>query len=379
MKWLGIGIAGAALLAPSLSFAALTVIDPVEKYQAGGIVEILIVPGHDNYYSGAVFRGQREADMNLLLAQKIAAQLSTDPNVFVTVSRDKDGFYQPLAEYLDENHREIEKFIKESKADTIDFLTDNDIAVPGGVTHNDAPSEVAFGLYGINRWIAERSFDLVLHVHFNDDTSHWGNNMGEYGGYTIYIPDKNLPNADKALPLAQSIGREMRKTFFLSNLPIERDRSDEFGSVPDFKLIALGSNRTLETPSILVEYSYIYEPHLAPEFLDVSTTMMARATARGIFNMLSGPQEWRNLTYTWKRPLSLSVKKDIDVLALQFGLRELGFYPPLNHDRDNCPFTGFYGPCTQKAVREFQRANNLEADGSAGPKTLGIMNGVFGF
>ncbi len=367
------------LTAPTFVLAQDLNIDPIQKYQNGGIVEVLIVPGHDNHYSGAVFRGQREADMNLMLAQKIAKQLATDPNVFVTVSRDENGFYPPLAEYLDENKDEISKFIIDSKKATNRFLIKNDIEVDTGVTHNDAPGEVAFGLYGINKWIAERSFDLVLHVHFNDDSSHWGDNLGEYGGYTIYVPDKNLPNADKAIPLAQSIGREMRKTFYPSNLPLEKNLSDEFGIVPDFKLIAVGSNRTLETPSILVEYSYIYEPHMASEFLDVSTTMMARATARGIFNMLSGPQEWRNLTYTWKRPLSLSVKKDIDVLALQFGLRELGFYPPTNHDRDNCPFTGFYGPCTQKAVKEFQKANNLTPDGSAGPKTLGIMNGVFGF
>lgn len=369
----------AILTAPTFVLAQDLNIDPIQKYQNGGIVEVLIVPGHDNHYSGAVFRGQREADMNLMLAQKIAKQLATDPNVFVTVSRDENGFYPPLAEYLDENKDEINKFIIDSKKATNRFLIKNDIEVDTGVTHNDAPGEVAFGLYGINKWIAERSFDLVLHVHFNDDSSHWGDNLGEYGGYTIYVPDKNLPNADKAIPLAQSIGREMRKTFYPSNLPLEKNLSDEFGIVPDFKLIAVGSNRTLETPSILVEYSYIYEPHMASEFLDVSTTMMARATARGIFNMLSGPQEWRNLTYTWKRPLSLSVKKDIDVLALQFGLRELGFYPPTNHDRDNCPFTGFYGPCTQKAVKEFQKANNLTPDGSAGPKTLGIMNGVFGF
>ncbi len=366
-------------LVPLFSYAQTISIDPVKKYQDGGVVEILIVPGHDNHYSGAVFRGQREADMNLLLAQKIARELSTDPNVFVTVSRDENGFYPPLARYLDENKDEINKFIIDSKKSTNRFLIKNDIEVDPGITHNDAPGEVAFGLYGINKWIADRSFDLVLHVHFNDDSSHWGDNLGEYGGYTIYVPDKNLPNADKALPLAQSIGREMRKTFYPSDLPLEKNLSDEFGLVPDFKLIAVGSNRTLETPSILVEYSYIYEPHMASEFLDVSTTMMSRATARGIFNMLSGPQEWRNLSYFWKRPLSLSVKKDIDVLALQFGLRELGFYPPKNHDRDNCPFTGFYGPCTQKAVKEFQKANNLTPDGSAGPKTLGIMNGVFGF
>lgn len=367
------------IVAPSVVSAQVPAFDPIEKYANGGIVEVLVVPGHDEENPGAVFRGQKEADMNLILGKKIAAELSGDEQLFVTITRDETGYYPPLQKYLDENEKEISEFIKDRKRATERFLERNDIVVESGVTHNNAPTDVALGLYGINKWAAEESFDLIIHIHFNDDTSHFGNNMGEYGGYTIYIPDEHLLNADRAKPLAQSIGREMRKTFFRSNLPIEAERSDEFGLVPDFKLIALGSNRTLETPSILVEYSYIYEPHVSAEFLDLSTDVMARATARGVFNMLSGPQEWRNLSYVWKTPLSLSTKKSTDALALQYGLRELGFYPPKNHDRDNCPFSGFYGPCTQKAVKEFQKIHKLQVDGLAGPRTLEIMNAVFGF
>lgn len=369
----------ALLLLPAFVSAEFIGKDPVIKYQAGGVVEILLVPGHDNDNSGAVFRGQREADMNLILAEKLKRELSSDPNVFVTVTRDASGYYPPLAEYLEENRKEIFEFIDDSKKETSKFLEKNDIEVPVGVTHNNAPSEVAFTLYGINHWIAEESFDMVIHIHFNDDTSHWGNNMGEYGGYTIYVPEQNLLNADKSVPMAQSVGREIKKTFFPSNLPIESEHADEFGLVPDFKLIALGSNRTLEIPSMLVEYSYIYEPHVSPEFLGLSTDTMARATAKGVFNLLSGPGEWKNLYHVWKKPLSLGTKTDIDTLALQFGLKELGFYPPKNHDRESCPFTGIYGPCTQKAVKEFQRANSLIDDGLAGSKTLGAMNSIFGF
>ncbi len=370
------------LFAPLLSLAESPSdarLDPRTKYQNGEIVEILIVPGHDDKHSGAVFRGQREADMNLMLAKKIAAELANDPNIFVTVTRDDAGYYPPLQEYFDENEKEINKFIKDNKAKTRRLMEAEDWTIDPGVTHNDALPEVAYALYGINKWIAEESFDLVIHIHFNDDTSHWGNNMGEYGGYTIYVPDENLPNAKGSKPLAESIGREMQKTFNMSNLPLEADRSDEFGLVPDFKLIALGSNRTLATPSILVEYSYIYEPHVAAEFLDLSTKVMSRATALGVYNLLGGVSEWRNLTHSWTKLMKLSTKKDVDVLALQYGLKELGYYPPKNHHRDNCPFSGLYGPCTQKAVKAFQKANALKDDGVAGPKTLGAMNSIFGF
>ncbi len=376
MKWAFIAV---IIALPFAAFAQTPLFDPIEKYANGGIVEVLIVPGHDDENPGAVFRGQREADMNLILAEKLAHELSGDEQLFVTVSRNRDGYYPPLEKYLDDNKREIESFIKNSKSATERFLENNGINIFSGVTHNNAPSDVAFGLYGINKWAAEESFDFIIHIHFNDDTSHYGNNIGRYGGYSIYVPDQNLLNADKARPFALSIGQEMKKTFFPSNLPAEVRSSDETGLIPDFKLIALGSNRTLETPSILVEYSYIYEPHVAAEFLDLSTSVMARATARGIFNVLSGPQSWRNLSHVWYTPLALSTKNNTDTLALQFALRELGYYPPKNLDRVTCTFSGFFGPCTQRAVKEFQKANGLEADGIAGPQTFEILNAVFGF
>lgn len=367
-----------AALIPGLSFAA-PFADPIGKYQAGGIVEILIVPGHDDRYSGAVFKGQREADMALVLANKLAAELRSDPNVFVTVARDENGYYPPLAEYLTENETEIRDFIADNKKETEKLIDRGRIAVPQGVTHNDAPGDVAYTLYGINKWAAEESFDFVLHVHFNDDASHMGFLPGAFSGYTIYIPDQNLPNAEVTKPFADSIGREMGKTFFPSNLPLEQSRADEYGSVPDFKLIALGSNRTLEVPSLLMEYSYIYEPHVAPEFLELSTGVMARATARGIFNLLSGPQEWNSLSYHWTKAIAPSIKKDPDVLALQFALRELGYFPPATRDRTNCPFTGIFGPCTQKALKEFQKDHGLVVDGVAGKKTFAILNAEFAY
>jgi peptidoglycan hydrolase-like protein with peptidoglycan-binding domain len=37
--------------------------------------------------------------------------------------------------------------------------------------------------------------------------------------------------------------------------------------------------------------------------------------------------------------------------------------------------TGYYGPQTVKAVKAFQKANNLEQVGSVGTKTLKLLNG----
>lgn len=361
---------------PKSSFAFY--FDPVQKYKEGKPVEILIVPGHDDKNPGAVFRGEREADMSLLLAEKLKKELSSDPQIFVTLTRDENGFTEPLKSYLENNKDEINSFIKNSKKETEKFLAENENSVLDGVIHNNAPAEVAYNLYGINKWVAERSFDLVIHIHFNDDTSHYGNNIGEFGGFAVYAPEKNLPNSEKTIPLAESIGSELKKTFFKSTLPSEKARADENGVVPDFKLISLGSNMTLKTPSILIEYSYIYEPNLSKDFFDLSSSVMARATARGIFNMLSGVQNWNSLSYKWQKPLYPNIKKSVDALALQYALREGGFFPPKNLDQNNCPFSGIYGPCTTKALKEFQKEKGLKADGFAGPKTLEALNSTFG-
>lgn len=364
---------------PLLSFAEKPYFDPVEKYRQGGIVEILIVPGHDDESFGTAFRGMKEADMTLMLSKKLAKELASDPQVFVTLARDEEGYFPPLQEYFDENEREINKFIKDSKAKTErSFERENELII-NAVTHNDASKDVAYRLYGINKWISEENFDLVIHVHMNDDTSHVGSNVGTHSGYVIYVPEVNLPNAEHTKPFAESIGRELQKTFYPSDLPLEAQASDEAGLVPDFKLIALGSNKTLEIPSVLIEYSYIYEPNLSKEFFGVSSTVMARATSRGVFNYLGGIQSWNSLSYSWKKPLAISAKKDEANLALQYGLKELGFFPPKNMTRNSCPFTGIFGPCTQRSVKEFQKAKGLKADGAVGPKTIAVLNSIFGF
>lgn len=54
------------------------------------------------------------------------------------------------------------------------------------------------------------------------------------------------------------------------------------------------------------------------------------------------------------------------VTKLQKKLKELGYY---QYSR----ITGFFGPITETAVRDFQRANGLAVDGLAGVKTQGML------
>lgn len=63
--------------------------------------------------------------------------------------------------------------------------------------------------------------------------------------------------------------------------------------------------------------------------------------------------------------LSLNMKNDA-VLSMQKALAALGYY--------DGEFTGNFGPKTETAVKAFQRAKGISADGIAGPQTLQAIN-----
>ena len=60
--------------------------------------------------------------------------------------------------------------------------------------------------------------------------------------------------------------------------------------------------------------------------------------------------------------------KGSEVTAVQKRLKALGYL------KSNSQVNGYYGEATEEAVEEFQRRNNLSADGTVGPKTLEKLN-----
>src|SRR3989338_4833702 len=52
------------------------------------VLRLLVIPGHDNQFSGAVFNGVREADLNLELAKYLEHFLLEDGHFQVGSSRD---------------------------------------------------------------------------------------------------------------------------------------------------------------------------------------------------------------------------------------------------------------------------------------------------
>lgn len=366
--------------------ASAGLLSPVEKYQMTQPVKILIVPGHDNEFSGAKTDTLREADVNLKLAGYITDELAKDMNLQVTMSRDKTtGQYIPeLEEYFTDHENDIAEFIAEHKKSYAKqqkkLAQENGGAVePKQVPHGNANPTIAYRLYGTNKWANEQGFDLILHVHFND-TWPRGGAGGEYGGYSLYVPGRGLPNQATSNVIGNAIGGRLRDILPKSNLSLESQLSNDVGVIADTKLIALGSYATLQVPSVLIEYSYIYEPHVANQFWNVMLPSMSRATILGLYDYLLGQRSTAStFKHFWAINIMPSIKdKKSDVVAIQMGLRSLGLYPPEGKTQTDCPMTGAYGPCTKSAVTAFQKKYYLQADGLFGKNTRAAMNGFFG-
>ena len=100
----------------------------------------------------------------------------------------------------------------------------------------------------------ENNIDIVLHIHFNDYPGRKYDLPGKYSGFSIYIPEAQLPNYRISQGIAESIRKELEKIQSASNFPKEKETV-----VEDQQLIAVGSNASRDGASVLVEYGYIYE------------------------------------------------------------------------------------------------------------------------
>lgn len=348
-----------------------------QKYQATQPIKVLIIPGHDNEFSGAMFNGVKESDLTLRLAEKLAAELHKNPLIAVTVSRNKNGYITPLTDYFLNNKDTVEKFIKTKKKLMHKLIENGNIEFDNQVPHADAPAKAAYQLYATNMWADDQDFDLIIHIHFNDYGSRTVTN-GQYSGYSIYVPDIVLPNHHESIPIGTSIGKRLHSISNTSNALTELKKIDTNGLIQDANLIALGSNRTLTTPSILIEYAYIYEPTVSKLFFETSSKVFAKATAVGLEDYLSGKQTTKKpFTYRFSSNLTVSKTPSSDVLMLQYGLFNLGYYPPVGKNRDDCPMTGVFGPCTKAAVQKFQTANKLKPDGLIGKQSRVLLNRLF--
>src|SRR5947207_11763035 len=70
-------------------------------------IKILIVPGHEPNDGGAIYKGIKERDLNVQLAQIVKDRLSKNTNLEVIVARDENGWNKDLQTYMESNSAQI--------------------------------------------------------------------------------------------------------------------------------------------------------------------------------------------------------------------------------------------------------------------------------
>ena len=362
---------------------AVSLVDTVvDEVSGGSRPRIFVMPGHEPKLGGAEFKRLRERDMNVVLAGRLVEFLRSSGKYDVVMGRDSDGWLPELASYFETEEDEIVRW-KDGKKEAMEEVVEEGLLPPENdpAAHQPVEDDVAIRLYGINKWVGENDFDLIVHVHFNDYGSRKRNQPGTLSGFVIYVPDRQFLNASIAMEAAQSIRRR------LAALIVESDAKKERGGVIEKRdLIATGSNDSAIVPSVLVEYGYVYEPQFQDG--DVSAGVVreyAHQTYLGIEDFFFGDESSSGTTtadvlpHAWARSLSRGMSDDVDVLALQFSLLSEGLYPPKGKTLRDCPLAGTFGSCTASALSAFQKANGIDGDGSgAGEKTLSILNSLFG-
>lgn len=321
--------------------------DVIESYEDDE-VKIMIVPGHDNDNPGAVYFDVKEADINLDVANYLADFLDDNDRFDVHLSRDDDGYTPKLSRYLNRNKEEIREFYNEKKDIMRELIDKGDVYSYVNMHHNTAQLEVVDILYGINKYVSEEDFDIVIHIHFNDHPGRFGK-FGKYDGYAIYVPEKQYSNAGASKELAEYISSRLSTYFASSNMPKEAD------VVESQDLIAVGAYNTVDPISILIEYGYIYERQFQDlEIREIVYEELARQTYNGILDYV-GDKKNTLVGYPNLNPQYFDFnhgETGEDVLALQVYLRNKGIYP-LNEDLTECPVNGRYGDCTHYAVRKY--------------------------
>ena len=274
------GIASAALASQSVETKSI-----VDRYRAGEMIRVLVVPGHDNDFVGAKFKKQRESEMTLDFARQLEQFLKQDPQLDVTVARDDRDYISELRNYFDQETIAVNEFIQSHARAMRQEIAQGSIKIPKQVPHGNAPKIPLYRLYAINRW-AEQKFDIVIHIHFNDEGSRDIFRAGKYSGYAVYVPNSYLLDPEPSQRLGSYVSERLGRDFSPSTMIYEQTRKNENGVIPDMKLIALGANKTLSITRILIEYAYIYEPSVNVQNFARTSDVMAAATTYGVFDFL---------------------------------------------------------------------------------------------
>jgi N-acetylmuramoyl-L-alanine amidase len=330
-------------------------------------IRILIVPGHDERSRGALFEGVWEDTMNVAVATQLHALFTADEYVSSTLLRAENGYHEDFRTYLQQYSNDIQKEVTAKKEEMRALIAQGLVESYQTIHHNTALPEVAHTLYAINLYANEQEYDIVLHLHFND----YPGSAGEYkhSGFSVYVPERQYSNAAASKTLGERIAAQLSTQFPTSNYPPESS-----GIVESQSLIAVGAYNTLDAAVALIEYGYIYENQFQLSGVrDVVFTELAQHTYHGVKNFLSEDDPTPLRMFDPAARLTQPLEKgdeSLAVFALQRVLHERGYYPPHNEDIYTCPISGYFGSCTERAVRALQTTHDLPATGYFGEMTL---------
>jgi hypothetical protein len=165
-------------------------------------------------------------------------------------------------------------------------------------------------------------------------------------------------NSRASVALAKAVFPKLAKYFPVSNLPKENT-----GIVPEQDLIAIGAKNTLNSAVMLIEYGYMYEPQISGNLLKSAYMKeLAFQTYAGIENFFGKEVENKYQTtllpYNFKNNIGKNSKSK-DILSLQAALINENIYPPSGLSLNDCPMSGMFGSCTEKALEVFQEKNAI--------------------
>lgn len=345
-------------------------------------MKVLIVPGHEPNYGGTEFGALKERDAVLELAEFLKGYMGKNMRYEVVLSRDKNGWNPVLEDYFENNWNEIVAFKEQSKDEMVRLILEGKVKLHhDNAYHNNAPAAVAVRLFGINKWANENGVDVVLHLHFNDYARGNTGLPGEFSGFSIYIPEKQYSNSKTARAIAEPIFVLLANFFPVSNLPKE-----SAGIVEEQELVAVGQSNTVDAPSLLIEYGYIYEPHFEhPYIRSLMLREMAYHTYMGLQDFFGGVNDTGHtkltslLPYEWKDVVWKDTQMDSAVLSFQAAMRFEGIYPPAGFKLNDCPISGNFGECTAAALASFQAKYGITNEPNYfGEKTKEKLNELYG-
>lgn len=362
---------------PSITVGELTQ-KKVEAEYGPRRLRILIVPGHEPAYGGAEYGELKEREMVLFVASNLKKYLEQKTIYDITITRDENGWNPTFANYFTANWDRIESFRLSSKTEMDRLLSNGSVFATSTPFHNEARADVARRLFGINLWANENDIDIVLHLHLNDYPRKKVSLPGDYQGFVIYVPEKQYSNAEASKAVANSITNRLSYYFTPSTMPGEVETV-----VEDQELIAVGRYNTADPVSVLIEYGYIYEQGLSNEEIrPLILREYAFQTYLGVEDFFSTPglpvqkQKENSLPYYYfEKNIKVGDNPSVEAFLLQVKLSQLGFYPPQNYKKDDCPLTGKMAKCTKEALLNYQKEVGLNGDGSFfGPKTRQKLN-----